>query len=282
MKIVIVALAAIAAPCVVSLYGRFRWRAGTRNLRARLDAARAAVVPGTVDFRELDGLPAPVQRYFRIVLKDGQRMVAGVRVQHRGTFNAGGEKARWKSFASDQRVIAHRPGFDWDGRIAMAPGVSIRVHDAYIAGEGILRAAILGAIPVADLRGGGDIAEGELMRFLAEAVWYPTALLPSQGVRWKPCDANSAWATVSDGANTATLLFRFDLQGLIEAVQADARGRTVGRRIVPTPWHGRVWNYQERAGMLVPLDGEAAWLLSEGAMPYWRGHIAAVAYEFAA
>lgn len=47
----------------------------------------------------------------------------------------------------------------------------------------------------ADLRGAlGEVAQGELMRFFAEAAWYPTALLPSQGVRWQAVDDTSARA----------------------------------------------------------------------------------------
>jgi len=45
----------------------------------------------------------------------------------------------------------------------------VRVHDAYIAGEGILQPAILGLFTLINLRGGGDVAQGELMRFFAEA-----------------------------------------------------------------------------------------------------------------
>jgi hypothetical protein len=34
--------------------------------------------------------------------------------------------------------------------------------------------------------------------------------------------------------------------------------------------------------MVVPLDGEVAWLLpDEGAKPYWRGYITEIDYEFA-
>lgn len=33
--------------------------------------------------------------------------------------------------------------------------------------------------------------------------------------------------------------------------------------------------------MRVPLDGEVAWLLPEGAKPYWRGRITKLRYEFA-
>ena len=61
----------------VWLYGAYRWNVGTKELRARLDAARVPVRPQTVDFRDLEGLPAPVQRYFRAVLEDEQPMVAG-------------------------------------------------------------------------------------------------------------------------------------------------------------------------------------------------------------
>jgi hypothetical protein len=55
----------------------------------------------------------------------------------------------------------------------------------------------------------------------------------------------------------------------------------VGGETVPTPWRGRFWNYAERNGMLVPLDGEVAWVLPESMQPYWRGHIVAITYEFA-
>ncbi len=52
----------------VWLYGAYRWNVGTKELRARLDAARAPVRPQTVDLRDLEGLPAPVERYFRLAL----------------------------------------------------------------------------------------------------------------------------------------------------------------------------------------------------------------------
>jgi hypothetical protein len=263
------------------LYGAYRWNTETQELRARLDTARVPVRPQTVDFQVLEDLPAPVQRYFRIVLEDGQPMVASARVRHAGTFNMGQTKDQWKPFTSDQKVVTRRPGFDWDGRVAMMPGLPVRVHDAYVAGEGILHASVLGLFPVVDMRGTGDVAEGELMRFFAEAAWYPTALLPSQGVRWEAEDERSAYATLDEGGQIITMLFTFDERGLIDTVHAESRGRAVGDEIVPTPWQGRFWNYEERDGMRVPLDGEVAWLPPDGTKPYWRGHITEIRYRFA-
>ena len=265
----------------VWLYGAHRWNTETQELRARLGASRVPIRPQTVDLRDLEGLPAPVQRYFRAVLEDEQPMVAGVHVQHTGTFNMGEAADRWKPFTSDQKVVTQRPGFDWNGRVAMMPGIPVRVHDAYVAGEGILHASLLGLFTVVDMRGTRDVNEGELMRFFAEAAWYPTALLPSQGVRWEAVDDRSARATLEEGDISITMLFTFDEEGLIDTVRAEARGRAVGGEVVPTPWRGRFWNYEERGGMLAPLDGEVAWLIPEGEKPYWRGHITEISYEFA-
>lgn len=280
-KITIVALSIAAAAGASAAAGALRWSGMTHDLRARLDAARVPMEPKSVRFAELEGLPAPVQRYFRAVLRDGQPMVSGVRVRHQGTFNMGQGADQWKPFTSDQQVVTRRPGFDWDGRVSMFPGVTARVHDAYVAGEGILHAAVLGLIPVADMRGTRAVAEGELMRFFAEAAWYPTALLPSQGVQWDAVDDRSARGTLVDGPISLDMLFTFNEEDLIDTVRSEARGRTVGDRIIPTPWQGRFWNYQRREGMRVPLDGEVAWLLPEGPKPYWRGRIAEISYEFA-
>lgn len=263
-----------------SLYGAQRWRSLTAELNARLEASRRQNSATLYDARELDGLPAPVQRYFRAVLTDGAPIVATAAVTHAGTFNMGETKDQWKPFTSEQRVVTQAPGFVWNGRIAMLPGVPVLVHDAYVAGEGLLRPAIFGLITLVDLQGKGEIARGELMRFFAEAAWYPTALLPSQGVRWEAINDTSARATLTDGPISMTMTFTFGADGLITSVLAESRGRTVAGKVIPTPWEGRWSNYQRQGGMLVPMTGEVAWLLPEGEKPYWRGTITALDFEF--
>ena len=44
------------------------------------------------------------------------------------------------------------------------PGLAARVHDAYVAGEGLLHASLLGLFTIANVRGTSTMAEGELMR----------------------------------------------------------------------------------------------------------------------
>lgn len=277
--IAVLVLLLMVAVVIGIAVGAARWRAGTDRLRARLVAARETPRPSRVDFRELDGLPVPVQAYFRTVLEDGQPMLATAALQHRGTFNLRGTPDGWQPFSSDQRVVLRRPGFDWDARINMAPGVTVFVHDAYVAGEGLLQAAVFGLVTVAELRGTTEVAEGELYRFLAESAWYPTALLPSQGAEWRTVDERQADVTLRDGAVAVTLRITFGDDGLIAMVRAEQRGRQVGDTFVPTPWQGRFRNYAVRDGVRVPLDGEVAWVVDGTEQPYWRGHVEAIAFE---
>jgi hypothetical protein len=277
-------LGAVAAG--LAAYGASRWTAATAALTRELEAARVGAQSGPpragrYDAAELALLPAPVQRYFRAVLQDGQPIIAAATIDITGTFNLSATGEQWKPFTSSQRVVARRPGFLWNARISMLPGLPVRVVDSYIAGKGRLHAAILGLFTMADVSGGGELARGEFMRFFAEAAWYPTALLPSQGVRWDAQGERSANATIVDGPLTLTLLFRFNDAGLIDSFRAEARGAGVGKEMVMLPWEGSWSNYQVRDGMTVPLSGEVGWMRPQGRRPYFIGTVTALAYEFA-
>jgi hypothetical protein len=269
-----------AAGLGLSAIGSSRWRSATQAQMALLEAARMPVPAGCYDAREIEGLRAPVQRYFRAVLKDGQPFIAAASFELAGTINMSVTGEAWKPFISMQKAITHRPGFVWNGRVAILAGVPARVHDSYIAGEGRLHAAMLGLFTVADVQGGREIARGELMRYFAEMPWYPTALLPSQGVRWEAVDDRSANATLVDGPISLTLLFSFDDAGLIASVRAEARGCGVGSEMVMLPWECNVSNYQLLSGMMVPTRGTAAWLWPQGRRPYFVGCLTSLGYEF--
>jgi len=280
-KTLIMLLLLAAAASLAWVHGRSAWAGKALALNARLDAARQPVATARFDGAELDSLPEPVQRFFSAALTPGQPMVIGVRLRHSGEFNMGQTKPAWKPFESSQRVAARRPGFVWEARIPMLAGLPAYVHDAYAAGEGVLNASLLGLFDVVDLRGTPAMAQGELLRYLAEAPWYPTALLPSQGVRWEAIDARSARAHLRDGDTEVSIVFFFGDDGLIERSRADARMRVVAGASLDQPWGGRYWNAQRREGMRIPIDAEVAWLEPHGPYPYWRARITDIAYEFA-
>jgi hypothetical protein len=261
---------------LASLYGRYQWRLGTDRLRAQLTSGQQSIQTKNYDPKEIEDLPVPVQRFFRAVLTEGQPIVTRVNLSQKGEINMSETAAKWCPFTATQFVITQRPGFDWDARIHMAPGLSALVHDAYVLGTGILHASLVGLFTIADLHGTPAAAQGELLRFFAEVPWYPTALLPSQGVRWETIDDTSARGTMTDGETTVSLVFGFNPEGPIATINAAERYRG----LVSTPWEGRFWHYAARNGMQIPLEGEVAWHPPEGLWPYWRGQVTKLSYEF--
>ena len=287
--ILAVGLLAIAA-VVLRALGSQRWTGRMSTLGRGLEAARTDATlkppyPTRYDARELEGLPAPVQRYFRAVLKDGQAIVRAVTIEMAGSINMSATAEQWKPFTSKQRIVTAtaglRPGFMWDAEMSMLPAIKVHVVDSYIAGKGLVQAAVLGLFTVADMSGGGEMARGEFMRFFAEAPWYPTALLPGQGVQWAAVDAHSADATITDGPLTLTLRFHFNDAGLIDSVRAEARGGMVGKEMVMRPWECGLSDYQVRNGMTVPMSGEAAWVRPDGRKAYFIGCVKSMNHEFA-
>lgn len=260
--------------------GSARWNGETHRFVDSLNQPVKELGNATVSFSGLDMLPAPVARYFRMALKEGQPLVRFVRIVHKGNFLTSKEGNAWSPFESTQYFRADPPGFVWDARIRMAPMIDVRVRDAYLAGKGSMRARVFSVIPVMDEMGKAELDAGALQRYLAEAVWFPTALLPGRGVKWTALDDSRALATLTDSGSTVSLEFRFNEEGEIADIFSPGRYREVKGKYELTPWTVRVWNYEERGGMRIPLEGEVAWQLPDGRLPYWRGTIIDIGYDF--
>ena len=275
----------VAAAAVAALAtGGVTWRRATGRSVTRLLAHAPAAGearaphPGGADPSRL---PAPVARYFAFALSADQPGIRTARIRWIGEFQmrpGGG----WKPFEAEQHVTAWRPGFVWDARIHMLPLVPVRVRDGYVAGEGSMLGRVGALATVVDQGGTPEMAAAALARWLGEAVWFPTALLPGagpgEGVRWEAVDDRTARATITDGATTVSADFHFAPTGEITAMTA-MRYCDVDGTGVLTPFEGRYWDYARRSGVMIPMSAEVAWLLPEGRFPYWRGHPADMVYD---
>ncbi|PLA74545.1 hypothetical protein CYQ88_05550 [Hydrogenovibrio sp. SC-1] len=258
----------------------YQWQFQHQRLLDQLSLSNTDFDHDQFDPKQLEALPAPVKRYFNKVLKPRQPIVTSVKLSHDGQFNMGEAVDNWKPFQSEQWISVQNPGFLWDARIRFLPGINFFVRDGYITGKGLLTAKLWGGITVMSAPSTPELNQGELMRYLAEAAWYPTALLPSEGVHWQAIDAHQAQATLKQGETEVTLVYSFNENDLIETVSAANRYREINGQQVATPWQGRFWDYQWRNGMLIPLSGEVAWQLPEGNKPYWRARIQEITHQF--
>jgi hypothetical protein len=260
-------------------FGAARWNGKTLGMIEQLKAAALASEPQTVSFKGFDTLPAPVARYFRLVLKEGQPFIRTARIQQQGEFWM---KSKWIPFTAQQYFSATPPGMIWDADMQMNPLLNVRVRDAYVGGQGFMQGKLLALLPVMDEQGNAELKAGAMQRYLAEAVWLPTALLPSENLQWSAIDEQHALATLTDAGLSVSLEFSFNDSSEIIGVYTPGRYyREDGGSYVLKPWAGYHRAYEERGGMRIPLEGGVEWHLPNGRLPYCKLKIIGIEYEFA-
>ncbi len=226
---------------------------------------------------DVPGVPGCVARYLAFALGSDQRPIRRAHLRFAGTFAA--KPNAWAPFTAEQRIVPVPPEFVWDARIRMMSVLPVRVRDSYLGGEGAMRATVAGVFTLADQHGTPEMAAASLQRFLAEAVWVPTALLPRDGLSWSAVDDSTARVTIADRGITVSLDMTFGSRGEIVGTSG-LRYRDVKGAPLPTRWVGEHRDYQRMDGMMIPTSGEVAWVLpDEGRTPYWRGRLVEVQFD---
>ncbi len=221
-------------------------------------------IPGKVfTYDQLESLPAPVQRYFRYALNDGQQYISYVRLKHTGTFRTAPGK-KWLPITGEQYFTAEKPGFVWFAKVKPFPLFWISARDTYFQGKGNVLIKLLSTITVGNARG-KEVNQASLLRYLGETVWFPTALLPGEQLRWEAVDDYSAKVMFSDSDIDVSAVVDFNDTREITSFTAERYMDTTLEK-----WTGYCRNYRDMNGAKVPTEIEAVWNLDSGDFSYAR------------
>ncbi|MFM8533298.1 MAG: DUF6544 family protein [Acidimicrobiia bacterium] len=274
-RVVVGSVAAmIGLALAATLAASMRWDRQTTALIASLGAGNAA--PSTYREAILADLPPPAQRYFRASLRPDQPMMRSAVATQQAEFYI---NDAWRPLTATQHFRISPPAFVWDARIAMAPMMPVSVRDSYVDGHGAMKASMLGLIGLADVAERPELNLGARQRFLGEAVWLPTALLPSPTVRWSPRDDHSAVATLSDNGRDVSLVFEFDETGMVRTISGDRYKEAAGAFTLQR-WLITCGEATDHDGLRIPARCEVAWIVDGKPVPYWRGRLETIRYEF--
>ncbi len=284
IKLCLIIVGVVALACIIaSSVGALLWRRDTHRNVMALEQERHigtdTSAPHTFSRDELAGLPNPVIRYFEFALTAGQPLIRRARLRQTGDFAM--RPGSWSRFTATEYVSVYPVGFIWDARIRVMPLLNAYVHDGYIAGEGRMYGKVAAVVPVVNEGGTSEMASGELMRYLCEAAWFPTALLPSAGVSWRGVDDSTAVATLADGSTSVSVDVHFGENGEILRTEA-MRYRMVDESSVLTAWIGHFSEYKRSGNMMTPSKATVEWVLHGKPSPYWRGEIVHADYDFVA
>lgn len=270
----------VASAAAAVLIGQARESSRVEQMLTTLNESAARAAGGKVDFASFSELPAPVARYFQHVLSNGQSLIKVARLQQSGVLRTKTATENWSPFTASQVVVPRSNSFLWNAKVEMPLATHVRVLDSYIAGIGSGRVSLLSSFGVASEAGTSELNSGALHRYLAEAVWFPTALLPQSGVEWSPLDDDSAMATLTHRGVTVSLEFRFNKVGEVTGIYSTGRFGRFDGEYKQVPWQGHFRDYQVKAGLRVPQYGEVGWYDDGSLQLVWKGRITDAQYEF--
>lgn len=258
----------IGLPTVILIIGKLNLTNNFKKEIKQLFSQSTAVSHLTFQYSILAGLPEPVQRYFKLTLKEGQPYIQSARLQHNGQFKTG-EGKDWVNIKGEQYFTTSQPGFIWKGTTTM-----FTARDMFIKGKGRLVVSLFSIYNIVDGKG-EKFNQGELLRWLGESVWYPTNLLPDEKLKWTPIDLNTAKITFT--CNGLSIFYIVSFNEIGEITQLETK-RFMGEENLET-WVGKMHNYKEINGIKVPTTIEGIWKLQTGDYNYAKFTVTKLEYN---
>jgi hypothetical protein len=267
-KIMVIAFSIAGLLILILVIGRVHLSSQFHKEVRQLFSQSKSISNQAFNYSELIGLPEPVQRYFKHVLKDGQPYISYVRITHDGQFKTGFDKD-WINIKGEQYATTEKPGFIWKGTTTM-----FVARDMYIADEGRLIVSLFSVYKIADAQG-EKYNQGELLRWLGESILYPTNLLPGERLEWLPVDAETAKLVFHYKGLSLFFIMKFNTIGEIVSMESK---RYMDKNHSET-WVIKPDAYEERNGIIVPLRFEVLWRLAKGDFSYVKFNIQKIEYN---
>ncbi|MGC8858839.1 MAG: DUF6544 family protein [Ignavibacteria bacterium] len=220
-------------------------------------------------YTQIENLPEPVKKYFKLVLKEGQPYISYVRLKHNGYFRTK-PNGKWVQIKGQEYFTAYIPGFIWKGSTKL-----FHALDMFIAGKGKLFVYLFRIIRILKSEG-EETDRGELLRWLAEAVVFPTALLPNDYILWRPINQTSSRLILSYNDFQLECQVFFKDTGEIYQIESN-RFYMNDKKL--HKWIGYFSGYKRYNDILVPTVLEVSWDLPEGIFNYVRFNITKLEFD---
>lgn len=197
------------------------------------------------------GLPAPVERYYKLIYGDQVPVIKTVVITGHGTISP------FFNIPFPARfVFVHNAGKDYRHYIeATFFGLPImKVNESYVDGKSYFE------LPVATFENDASINQGATLGLWAEAGWFPAIWVTDPRVRWEPVDEKTALLFIPFEGKEENFVVRFNPEtGMLDTMEA-MRYRDAGSNSKKILWITKNLDGKNIAGTKISAVGSATWL----------------------
>lgn len=212
------------------------------------------------------GLPAPVERYYRMTFGDRVPQIDSVVMTGTADLRFGGITfpARWRFVHQAGQGYRHYIEATYFGRPLL------KVNEHFLDGQ------IRMALPVGVVENDPKSDEAAFLSLWGEGLFFPSLFLTDPRARWEPIDGDHARLVIPSGVGEDAFMVTFDGQsGLLQSMDAmrwkapDSQAKT-GWHLEPLAW-GRL------DGALLPTAFGVTWADESG--PWLKGTVQEIIYN---
>ena len=236
--------------------------ARTRNLDA-----------GVLTERDIQHLPAPVQRYLTYAGVLNKPKINRMRIVFTGEMRDRGKD--WFTFQSEQHNFFDEPTrlFFMKGQFF---GITVPGYHAYKNGSAAMQIKLFGLFPIVDVKG-NELAKAETVTVFNDMCLMAPATLIDPRIQWEAIDNISAKAVFTNHGIRISAILQIDDQGRLTNFISDDRYAISDMKQYrfSTPLR----DYKNFNGYNVGTYGEAVWHYPEGEFVYGKFNLKEISYD---
>ena len=226
----------------------------------------------------LNDQPYLIQHFFSKVVGKNAEFPQFVTIKQKAEFKTD-LNSDWFPMSADQYFTTEEPNFLWYSELETSKYFWINAIDSYIDGKGNMLIKFNSSITLAD-SWGIELDKSGLFRYISEAVYFPTKLLPSENLMWNVLDSNIAEIKFKHRDLSVVAKIFFNSDHTIEKIETFDKYRALDNGFQKSRYTVYFSKYAFLSdSFLVPTYMEVEWNLPSGPFKYGKFNIIDIVYE---
>lgn len=273
-----IANALLVVPTVVGLAGLLPGSSYYRFRQLAQDGlARMPPAPALVTARDLEPLPAAVQRYLRFSGVVGKPRVVNFRVTFRGGLAPSRDSALLPFTAEQISFVDQRTRLFFIE--SKRSGIPFDALHAYVGPHATMRVKLASLVTIVDAKG-PKMDQSETVTMFNDMCFLAPATLIDPSIQWEELPDATVKGTFRNAGHTISAILSFNPDGsLANFVSQDRYQSADGKTYQLYPWATPIREYRDFRGVKIGARGDAVWHEPGGAFKYADMEVVDVRYN---